>query len=105
MVHEQPLEPLLPGFLCASPAMMRVVEQIQRLAADHPDETCAAPLSFRAPFPLELFDLLRLPVGEHFREHTLDANLARNRLRGALVVAGHHHDLKPHPLKRAHGLD
>ena len=30
-VHEQPLEPLLPGFLCASPAMMRVVEQIQRL--------------------------------------------------------------------------
>jgi len=29
--HEQPLEPLLPGFLCASPAMMRVVEQIQRL--------------------------------------------------------------------------
>ena len=31
MIHEQPLEPLLPGFLCASPAMMRVVEQIQRL--------------------------------------------------------------------------
>jgi len=31
VVHEQPLEPLLPGFLCASPAMMRVVEQIQRL--------------------------------------------------------------------------
>jgi hydrogenase-4 transcriptional activator len=31
IVHEQPLEPLLPGFLCASPAMMRVVEQIQRL--------------------------------------------------------------------------
>jgi hydrogenase-4 transcriptional activator len=30
-VHEQPLEPLLPGFLCASPAMLRVVEQIQRL--------------------------------------------------------------------------
>jgi DNA-binding NtrC family response regulator/tetratricopeptide (TPR) repeat protein len=30
-VYEQPLEPLLPGFLCASPAMMRVVEQIQRL--------------------------------------------------------------------------
>ena len=30
-VHEQPLQPLLPGFLCASPAMMRVVEQIQRL--------------------------------------------------------------------------
>jgi hydrogenase-4 transcriptional activator len=30
-VHEQPLEPLLPGFLCASPAMMRVVEQIQRM--------------------------------------------------------------------------
>jgi hydrogenase-4 transcriptional activator len=29
--HQQPLEPLLPGFLCASPAMMRVVEQIQRL--------------------------------------------------------------------------
>ncbi len=29
--HEQPLEPLLPGFLCASPAMLRVVEQIQRL--------------------------------------------------------------------------
>ena len=29
--HEQPLEPLLPGFLCASPAMMRVVEQIQRM--------------------------------------------------------------------------
>ncbi|MCM3881883.1 MAG: sigma 54-interacting transcriptional regulator [Vicinamibacterales bacterium] len=28
---EQPLEPLLPGFLCASPAMMRVVEQIQRM--------------------------------------------------------------------------
>jgi DNA-binding NtrC family response regulator len=31
VVHEQPLEPLLPGFLCASPAMMRVVELIQRL--------------------------------------------------------------------------
>jgi DNA-binding NtrC family response regulator len=31
VVHEQPLEPLLPGFLCASPAMMRVVEQIQRM--------------------------------------------------------------------------
>jgi hydrogenase-4 transcriptional activator len=31
VVHEQPLEPLLPGFLCASPAMSRVVEQIQRL--------------------------------------------------------------------------
>jgi DNA-binding NtrC family response regulator/tetratricopeptide (TPR) repeat protein len=30
-VHQQPLEPLLPGFLCASPAMARVVEQIQRL--------------------------------------------------------------------------
>ena len=30
-VHEQPLEPLLPGFLCASPDMSRVVEQIQRL--------------------------------------------------------------------------
>ena len=28
---EQGLEPLLPGFLCASPAMMRVVEQIQRM--------------------------------------------------------------------------
>ena len=33
-VHEQPLEPLLPGFLCASPAMMKVVEQIQRLWAN-----------------------------------------------------------------------
>ena len=31
VVHEHPLEPLLPGFLCASPAMLRVVEQIQRL--------------------------------------------------------------------------
>jgi DNA-binding NtrC family response regulator/tetratricopeptide (TPR) repeat protein len=31
IAYEQPLEPLLPGFLCASPAMMRVVEQIQRL--------------------------------------------------------------------------
>ena len=31
IVHEQSLEPLLPGFLCASPAMMRVVEHIQRL--------------------------------------------------------------------------
>ena len=31
IAHEQPLEPLLPGFLCASAAMMRVVEQIQRL--------------------------------------------------------------------------
>jgi len=31
IVHEQPLDPLLPGFLCASPVMMRVVEQIQRL--------------------------------------------------------------------------
>ena len=31
IVHEQLLEPLLPGFLCASPAMQRVVEQIQRL--------------------------------------------------------------------------
>jgi hydrogenase-4 transcriptional activator len=34
LVHEQPLEPLLPGFLCASPAMMRVVEQIQRLQSN-----------------------------------------------------------------------
>jgi DNA-binding NtrC family response regulator/tetratricopeptide (TPR) repeat protein len=31
VAHEQPLEPLLPGFLCASPAMMKVVEHIQRL--------------------------------------------------------------------------
>jgi DNA-binding NtrC family response regulator len=31
---EQPLEPLLPGFLCASPAMMRVVEQIQRMQSN-----------------------------------------------------------------------
>ena len=31
IAHEQPLEPLLPGFLCASPAMMKVVEHIQRL--------------------------------------------------------------------------
>jgi DNA-binding NtrC family response regulator len=31
IAHEHPLEPLLPGFLCASPAMLRVVEQIQRL--------------------------------------------------------------------------
>jgi hydrogenase-4 transcriptional activator len=30
-VVERPLEPLLPGFLCASAAMHRVVEQIQRL--------------------------------------------------------------------------
>ena len=29
--HERPLEPLLPGFLCASAAMQRVTEQIQRL--------------------------------------------------------------------------
>jgi DNA-binding NtrC family response regulator len=28
---ERPLEPLLPGFLCASAAMIRVVDQIQRL--------------------------------------------------------------------------
>ncbi len=28
---ERPLEPLLPGFLCASAAMVRVVDQIQRL--------------------------------------------------------------------------
>ncbi len=28
---ERPLEPLLPGFVCASPAMLRVAEQIQRL--------------------------------------------------------------------------
>ena len=30
-VNERPIEPLLPGFLCASAAMHRVVEQIQRL--------------------------------------------------------------------------
>ncbi len=30
-ITERPLEPLLPGFLCASTAMHRVVEQIQRL--------------------------------------------------------------------------
>ena len=30
-VNERPLEPLLPGFVCASAAMTRVVEQIQRL--------------------------------------------------------------------------
>lgn len=31
VVTERPLEPLLPGFLCASAAMNRVVDQIQRL--------------------------------------------------------------------------
>jgi len=30
-VNERPLEPLLPGFICASAAMNRVAEQIQRL--------------------------------------------------------------------------
>jgi hydrogenase-4 transcriptional activator len=30
-INERPLEPLLPGFVCASGAMNRVVEQIQRL--------------------------------------------------------------------------
>jgi DNA-binding NtrC family response regulator/tetratricopeptide (TPR) repeat protein len=30
-VNERPIEPLLPGFICASAAMNRVVEQIQRL--------------------------------------------------------------------------
>ena len=30
-INERPLEPLLPGFVCASAAMNRVVEQIQRL--------------------------------------------------------------------------
>jgi DNA-binding NtrC family response regulator/tetratricopeptide (TPR) repeat protein len=30
-INERPLEPLLPGFVCASAAMYRVVEQIQRL--------------------------------------------------------------------------
>ena len=30
-MNERPLEPLLPGFVCASAAMTRVVEQIQRL--------------------------------------------------------------------------
>jgi DNA-binding NtrC family response regulator len=29
--HERPLEPLLPGFVCSSPAMHRVADQIQRL--------------------------------------------------------------------------
>jgi DNA-binding NtrC family response regulator/tetratricopeptide (TPR) repeat protein len=29
--HERPIEPVLPGFICASAAMNRVVEQIQRL--------------------------------------------------------------------------
>jgi len=32
-VHERSLEPLFPGFVCASPAMSRVAEQIQRLQA------------------------------------------------------------------------
>ena len=30
-INERPLEPLLPGFICSSAAMTRVVEQIQRL--------------------------------------------------------------------------
>jgi DNA-binding NtrC family response regulator/tetratricopeptide (TPR) repeat protein len=30
-INERPIEPLLPGFVCASAAMNRVVEQIQRL--------------------------------------------------------------------------
>jgi DNA-binding NtrC family response regulator/tetratricopeptide (TPR) repeat protein len=30
-VGERPLDPLLPGFICASPAMNRVLEQIQRV--------------------------------------------------------------------------
>jgi DNA-binding NtrC family response regulator len=29
--HERPLEPLLPGFICAGPAMNRLADQIQRL--------------------------------------------------------------------------
>ncbi len=32
---ERPLEPLLPGFICASASMNRVVEQIQRLQGQH----------------------------------------------------------------------
>ena len=31
LLNERPIEPLLPGFICASAAMNRVVEQIQRL--------------------------------------------------------------------------
>jgi DNA-binding NtrC family response regulator len=31
LMNERPIEPLLPGFICASAAMNRVVEQIQRL--------------------------------------------------------------------------
>jgi DNA-binding NtrC family response regulator/tetratricopeptide (TPR) repeat protein len=33
--NERPLEPLLPGFICASAAMNRVAEQIQRLQGQH----------------------------------------------------------------------
>ncbi len=32
---ERPLEPLLPGFLCASPVMVKVVDQIQRLQGNN----------------------------------------------------------------------
>ena len=33
--HERPLEPLLPGFVCASAAMTRVAEQIQAMSGHH----------------------------------------------------------------------
>jgi DNA-binding NtrC family response regulator/tetratricopeptide (TPR) repeat protein len=35
VLTERPLEPLLPGFVCASGAMSRVVDQIQRLQGNH----------------------------------------------------------------------
>ena len=40
--------------------------------------------------------IARLVLGPHLREHALDAELARDRSRGAVAIAGHHRDLDAH---------
>ena len=53
---------------------------------------------------LELADLIRLLLGQHFREHAVHADLAGDRLRGGAVVARQHRDLETQSLEPADGV-
>ena len=46
------------------------------------------------PDALESLDLGDFIAGQHLGQHSLDADLFRNHLGGALVVAGDHHDVQ-----------
>ncbi len=54
---------------------------------------------------MQQLDLGRLVFGQHLGEHPVDADLAGDRLGGAVVVAGDHHHLETevmHPTDRRH---